>query len=348
MKINVEFNIEDCPEFKDLLENIFESLKNAQLLYNEGSFQKAYDLIIPVTKQFDKFVTFNFHGPSLDVKEYRYVYELAGQICGELEKFDEALDFYKKHQFFRLQLKHDFQNEETVTLYQFRNTRRYALNNIVNNEITLVDPRIQNDIVDSPIYAWLETLCGKNARHKKHLKALIKSYHYLRATSFCSDYNGHKAVQNPLMWAHYANCHKGVCVEYELGKKDFMTNQTQQAACIRLMKINYIDAYNPNESLDFTKKDTKLNARLAFATKSKEWEYENEVRMIGYTPTEESKYVQIALETPNPIKAIYFGVRCSTQRKNKIKNLLIERPEIKFYQMKINPQNIHVLSFEPY
>lgn len=99
--------------------------------------------------------------------------------------------------------------------------------------------------------------------------------------------------------------------------------------------------------MDFTNEDTELNFRAAFATKSIDWQYEHEVRLIAYTPTDESKFVQCYLETPNPIKAIYFGVKCSTQRKNAVRKIFVNRPEVKFYQMKINPKNIHRLIWTP-
>lgn len=271
---------------------------------------------------------------------------LAGDICGELGKFDEALTFYKRHLFFHLQMSHDFQEDKTVSLFQFRNTRGYTLNNLKNNSVTLVDPRIQNDIVDSPIFSWLNILCGHDVCYKKHLAAFKKAFNYIRATSFCTDSHECKAVENTLMWAHYANCHKGICVQYELGEKDFSTNTTRDASITRLMRIKYVNPREKEDIIDFTNTETKLSIRTALATKSIDWHYENEVRMIAYAPTEQSRFVPYKLGTPNPIKAIYFGVKCPTQRKNAVRAIFENRQEVDFYQMKINPQNIHRLICE--
>lgn len=329
------------------LDDVFNKVKNAQALYLAGKFEEAYPIVVDVTKTFDFLASIGLTGDNLSKPQYKAVYMLAGDICGELGKFDEALAHYKKHQFFNLQINHDFRDHETVTLFQFRNTRAYTLNNLRNNQITLVDPRVQNDIVDSPIFSWLETLCGHNARHKNHLAAFKASFNYLRATSFCTDSSSSKAIENTLMWAHYANCHKGICVEYELGKKDFSSNYTSGATLMRLMRIKYIDPNLDSNVLDFTNPETKMNMRTALATKSIDWGYENEVRMIAYTPTEEQKYVQCTLDTPNPIKAIYFGVKCPAQRKNAVRKIFEERPEVSFFQMEINPQNIHRLIYKP-
>lgn len=329
------------------LEDVFNNVNKAQSLYIAGKFDEAYPIIIEASKNFDAFATIGMTGTNLNKPQYKAVYMLAGDICGELGKFEEALSFYKKHQFFNLQINHDFRGQKTVSLFQFRNTKSYTLNNLQNNQITIVDPRVQNDIVDSPIFSWLDTLCGHNARHKKHIAAYKASFNYLRATSFCIDSSDCKAIENTLMWAHYANCHKGICVQYELGEKDFSSNSLSYATIVRLMRIKYINPSINEDILDFTNPEIKLNMRTALATKSIDWEYEHEVRMIAYTPTEESKYVQCSLETPNPIKAIYFGVKCPTQRKNAVRRIFKTRPEVKFFQMEINSQNIHRLTYIP-
>lgn len=329
------------------LDDVFNKVKNAQALYLAGKFEEAYPIVVDVTKTFDFLASIGLTGDNLNKPQYKAVYMLAGDICGELGKFDEALGYYKKHQFFNLQINHDFREQDRITLFQFRNTRSYTLNNLRNNQITLVDPRVQNDIVDSPIFSWIDTLCGHNARHKKHLAAFKASFNYIRATSFCTNSSDCKAVENTLMWAHYANCHKGICVQYELGVKDFASNSLNDGAVMRLMQIKYVNPSSTDDVLDFTNTETKLNMRTALATKSIDWDYEHEVRMLAYTPSEESKYVQCSLETPNPIKAIYFGVKCPPQRKNAVRKIFESRPEVKFYQMSVNPQNIHRLIFNP-
>lgn len=329
------------------LEDVFNNINTAQALYHSGRFDEAYPIITEAANTFEFMASINMTGYNLNKKQYQGVFMLAGDICGELGKNEEALDYYKMHQYFNLQYNHDFRDQKTVTLFQFRNTKSYTLNNLRNNQITLVDPRIQNDIVDSPVFSWLNTLCGQTARFKKHISAYKSSFNYIRATSFCMDSDKCKAVENTLMWAHYANCHKGICVQYELDERDFSANKTSIGFTLRLMKIKYANPTDKKDIIDFTNPNTKLNIRTGLATKSKDWEYENEVRMIAYTPTTQSKFVPCALESPNPIKAIYFGVKCPTQRKNAVRAIFRNRPEVQFYQMTINPQNIHRLSYIP-
>lgn len=333
-------------DFKTM-EDIFDDIKCAKRLYDKGNFQEAYNIISDIIPTIDMMVETHMQGENFGRKEYEAVYMLAGDICGELGSNKEALNNYFKHHFLQFQINHDFQGKDSLKLFKFSSTRKYTLNNLSKNEITLVDPRVQNDIVDSPIFQWLDSpLFGRNARYKKHLDALAASYNYLRETSFCTDSEDCRAVENTLMWAHYANSHKGICVEYELDKKDFTSTYTLNAVVLRLLKVDYVNPRVKEEILDFTNNETSLNLRTALATKSIDWQYENEVRMIAYVPNETSQYIQCYLDTINPIKAIYFGVQCPKQRENAVKKIFEHRPEVKFFKMKINPKNIHRLTFE--
>lgn len=341
----MKFDLSKCKSYT--FEDLCKSINLAQELYNSKDFLQAYPLIKDACQWFDMMAYIHFQGDNLNIKHYRGIYKLAGDICSELRQDKEALKYYIKHQFFNFQFNHDFANYNELTLFQFRNTRNYTFSNLENNEITLVDPQIQNDIVDSPIFSWLETLCDDTSLFERHHKPYIDSFKYIRATSFCADSENMKAVENSLMWAHYANCHKGICVQYKLGKKDFASTNTKYAVTNRLVRIKYSDPNNPNEAIDFTNSDTSLTIRNAIANKSVYWKYENEVRLVAYTPYEESKYVQCKLETPNPIRAIFFGVRCKTQTKNRIRCIFKDRPDVEFFQMKVNPKNIHKLIYEP-
>lgn len=323
--------------------NLWKSIEQARQLYSCARFLEAYKLIKDVCEFIDMMVSIKLHGEGFDEKRYAEIYMLAGDICGELGYSVEALSYYQKHQFFKFQLKHDFEGTDNIILYKFCNTRQYTLDNLINNEISLAPPRIQNDIVDCPIFAWLDTLCGSNARFKKHIPFLKKSFDGLRCASFCADTKDMRAIENTLMWAHYANSHKGICIEYALDKSDFRTNDQLQWAATTLLKIKYTD---PNiEPLNFTDRETVLNSRSAYASKSIDWQYENEVRLVAYAPYHKEFFVQYQFNTPTPVKAIYFGSRCSTQRKNKVRDIF-KGQNVCFYQMRFNPKNIHRLICE--
>jgi len=72
-----------------------------------------------------------------------------------------------------------------------------------------------------------------------------------------------------LMWSHYADCHKGICIEFD-GENKFMAHA---------QKVQYAPerkAINPYRD------DKKVSMEKALLTKSDHWKYENEWRLIRY------------------------------------------------------------------
>lgn len=122
---------------------------------------------------------------------------------------------------------------------------------------------------------------------------------------------------NELLWAHYANSHKGFCIEYDLDKLD---------ACIT-DGIDYrIDVvYQENKPIISPDEPTDKKIEKAFSTKSLAWIYENEFRLIFSS----SGVKKISFEA---IRAIYFGLNMPLAERNAIINGL-KGSEIEFYQM---------------
>ena len=85
-----------------------------------------------------------------------------------------------------------------------------------------------------------------------------------------------------------------------------------------------------------------INSAIAFATKGKEWSYENEVRLIDYNPNIEAPYYGIALDTESSIESIYFGFRCEESTINTIKALFKNHNVTpKFYKMELDRSNVY-------
>lgn len=101
-----------------------------------------------------------------------------------------------------------------------------------------------------------------------------------------------------LMWSHYADHHKGVCVEYDFSY-DFGLRE-------RIQPVQYCDTqYDITSRLlpDFNPMNISLGTYISALTKAKDWQYEDEWRLIknnGRT------------KHPMPLpKVIYLGTRFS-------------------------------------
>ncbi|WP_157755968.1 hypothetical protein [Prevotella disiens] len=88
----------------------------------------------------------------------------------------------------------------------------------------------------------------------------------------------------------------------------------------------------------------------AFFLKGKQWEYENELRLLYFDINGREGYKVIKAE--NCIEAVYFGLRCSEEDKTTIMNILKDKKlitidleknqtesPIKFYQMEVDKEH---------
>lgn len=72
----------------------------------------------------------------------------------------------------------------------------------------------------------------------------------------------------PLMWAHYADSHKGLALGFEVPDR-------------LLLKINYIeDRIKPESDVDVSKSSMQSLVHQLLRTKHKEWSYEDEYRLV--------------------------------------------------------------------
>lgn len=283
-------------------------------------------------------------------KNLTNLYKLAGDILGELGEYDVSLRYYENFQCLKMQLRTNiFKNsdpKECITLYQFRRFADYNLSNLLNREITLSRPAIMNDVVDSLINVWLNSdTFGSTAHNKQHLKPYAESFRDYRIASFCEDnqIKGQYALQNHLMWSHYADEHRGFCIEYSFHNKEFRADDFSNVCASRLFRINYHDTL-VDGPINLSDIDFHLTATTAFLTKSIEWNYENEVRLLQYKPLNGNIRTQYSLAPETIIKSIYFGCRCPKEDIQIITKLLRDTG-IKFYQMEIDYSNVYRLKF---
>lgn len=99
-----------------------------------------------------------------------------------------------------------------------------------------------------------------------------------------------------LMWSHYANEHKGICIEY-----DFLDNTEIRAFMQPIIYSEKIYRISLFEEL------TQLRKIGSSLIKSKDWEYEAEWRLTRVKQPHE-KEVPSTITVPKP-KAIYLGTR---------------------------------------
>tara|TARA_R110002167_G_scaffold263017_13_gene469729 strand:- start:7406 stop:8416 length:1011 start_codon:yes stop_codon:yes gene_type:complete len=136
-------------------------------------------------------------------------------------------------------------------------------------------------------------------------------------------YSLSKTPLDELLWAHYANSHKGFCIEYDLDilLKNDGENHIHSFPVLYSKKppsIGFLDIIRNRQN--------SMIKKFAFH-KSKRWEYEQEHRIVTS---------RIGLNSYNykALKSIYFGLNISESDKNHITNLLESRG-VDFYQIEL-------------
>ena len=236
----------------------------------------------------------------------------------------------------------DTKEKEDLILYSFRGTSDYVINDIEKQTLSFQSPIQFNDPLDTRLFRWLDFKINKEDNEdRKEIYYFIKRVsEHLRVRCFVKPQKNAFLKHlieveriHPLMWAHYAESHRGMCIQYRFKKEFFYEDETKLSfRCVR--KETYSDI-SPNLS-------DSINISEALFTKSKVWEYEDEVRILDF---DMSKKEDVKLQENNEnviIEAIYFGYYCNEETKNKVSNA-IRNTSIKLFQMIIEDENLYQL-----
>ena len=138
----------------------------------------------------------------------------------------------------------------------------------------------------------------------------------------CTDY------KNRLMWSHYADSHKGFCIEYDYSQINEETLKKLPMPIIYTSKRPLIPWKPVFDNTPENIRDACNEMMLGLLTKDDAWKYENEWRIL-INASENSE-----LAMPK-ISCVYLGA--SIEKENKLKILNIAREKgIPVKQMKVD------------
>ena len=321
-KAYIDKSIEAIPLIK---EDIFSIVKDSRIIY----VPLGNSISVPVAEVSNKLMS--------------NIYILAGEIYSILELDNEALKYYKRALYYKTLLRTDMEKEDYVYLYSFRSFNVFSLSDLINNEITVSPSKKMNDPFDSVINLWgSEEQLKVTCKEHKHIKNLSRSFDYFRIRSFCNG-ETEEALENLLMWSHYADEHRGYCVKYKLSKHFIKQDENDSFEHMFLKPIIY---RKDKEKVDMSEM-TNINSDLAFATKHESWKYEKEVRLIVYNPNKEESFYGIPLDKDSCIEEIYFGCKCDPKTIKTIKNLF-SKADIppKFFQVYSESKDVYQLKWD--
>lgn len=209
------------------------------------------------------------------------------------------------------------------------------IEDIGNNMMTLSSPKSFNDPMDPLIKAWIERRkVHPDDKVDKVLYQLIeKTFDKIRIGCLVDPLKNKRFCRgelpkiedcNPLMWAHYAKSHKGVCIQYKVKPTNLINDSNR---IIRMLDVDYNKVFPLEGNIPFTD---------SLVVKANCWSYEKETRLILYSRKKEKDYCHL----PNfEIEAVYMGCRIDNEKRDYIKGML-KGSKIKLFQMSFSDNDI--------
>lgn len=228
------------------------------------------------------------------------------------------------------------------TLYKYKSYSIQSIEMLANKQVYFADPAKLNDPFDckidikgaleiaterakielnSALEAKLRLFSNKDSLYDK----LIEDLSHMGILSLS------RSCRNTLMWAHYANNHRGFCLGFNFSRNFIELNHENKIVGshpVLYKKENpFIGLFKEFAELSPPFTDFWLYALSHGAvTKSIAWKYEQEVRIIKKEPG-------IVSFNPNELSEVIFGLNMPIENREFLKHLLRD-PEWKHVKFK--------------
>lgn len=237
---------------------------------------------------------------------------------------------------------------ETWQLFRYREINDYFWQGLENSEFYCSSPSGLNDPFDCRLNwrtSLIRALQVPNLSKDRFMKLKDMALKFdvrdprLDAGICCFSID----VTNLLMWAHYSKAHTGVCLYYEIPPKYFWerypfdqnsAGNTNSIEFAGGSQVWYGDdkftEWLTTGDLNFPIEDDHVENAVTriFTTKAKDWEYEEEWRIVTSEPG--------ALKfDPHFLKGVTFGIRTADSHRAQIIEIAKRNnPEVWFQQAK--------------
>lgn len=217
---------------------------------------------------------------------------------------------------------------EKITLFKFRSINKFLIDTLVKGTIYCARPIRLNDPFDCQVdirKAVEHAISLLSGKKKQNLVKLSKPnglfdniQNSIKTVGVCSF---SLVIEEPLLWSHYANGHKGLCLTYEIPFQSFFEpSKTIEGAIIPVdygenPLTEWLRENAPEMAkIDVNEFSNKLVAKV-LSIKGKGWRYEKEARIICSR--------QGAFSIPkNYLKQVCFGMNADESDISLIRQLI--------------------------
>lgn len=182
--------------------------------------------------------------------------------------------------------------DQSKKVYKYLRISNHLFENIENNMIAFTHVDLLNDPFEGVAqYKCFEDKSGEweayGIAFPQMMNKKIQDISYEKICNRCRLFCVTENRYNPLMWAHYADEHRGVCLEYDIADIVSVSDD--------ISEIKYVSKV---QSFD----DFPSNANKAIFYKSDYWAYEKEIRAVKYLSDEEC----ISIDYNDNYKCLYL------------------------------------------
>lgn len=228
-------------------------------------------------------------------------------------------------------------------LYKFQPFHENRLDTVFNNKLWFTLPKDMNDPFDSKGMCWnseeievffKEKIIKDNIDKFESIDTIVKGLisslrDNMKITCFSEE------VFSMPMWSHYADNHKGFCIEYNFSSLNWDNNMTKNLFPVgyetyryditNLFKLTLGDVYDPRVKLLYFLMNIKHNS----------WSYEKEWRIMNIRESYKEDFGNGLEDCKLKPTAIYLGLNFNKDSIIDIKSK-VKDTNIPIYALKVN------------
>lgn len=240
-----------------------------------------------------------------------------------LDKDDEKKSFDLLFNYCAIKMLDEFVNNKNFKLtkvqqklFSIINVEFKLMKKILNKNPYYIEVPIINCFIKRVIKTNPQIKIDLDNYYEDFKTEMIKKTNEIKEKSLISCFS--KRNDSTLMWSHYADSHRGVCIEYDFPAKDNYKKIKYTNKRPQMKLFNFISAFLGHEIIgkELRADEYRYTNELLkpFFIKSIDWNYENEVRCI-YTTDDYLKKDDIDCDGNNyfanvgAIKRIFIGCK---------------------------------------
>ncbi|MDP1558509.1 MAG: DUF2971 domain-containing protein [Nitrosomonas sp.] len=205
------------------------------------------------------------------------------------------------------------------SLYKYHSLTAYSLASLTNNTIWLAKPSSFNDPFDCAFF-----IDDRSENMETVNSCQVGTRDVIQNLGICSF---SEVPDNILMWSHYANHHKGFCVEYDFSEGTHLR--------LHARKVSYKDELPILKPSDIKPNMEQDKIYSLWLEKAKCWSYEKEWRVIMGEGNKSCRALSAVI-------SVTFGARMPESDRLMVSQALKHESDIKFMQANLRDDRYEI------